>query len=136
MSSPSIKWIAAFAVAVMFSLAPLALAQKLQCASVTALLDKTSAAPGEFVYATASVTNCGKGSVRYTVQFEVTDSCGYSQIVAAEPLRLKGSETLPKSVSFPAPTCDATVTVKVIDSDGSVLAHNSAGLTISTTTTP
>ena len=143
MLRPSVKLIAAIAIAVTFSLAPLALAQKpAPCANATLGLTRTVINPdgstaqlainsgdvvnsNDEVVAAALVTNCGK-SAKFTVQYVVTDSCGNRfdlPVTTLMRLREGGSDKALATLLAGQTSClngSVTVTANVMMSDGKV----------------
>lgn len=149
MSRLSIKWIAAAVVAMTFSLAPLALAQKsVPCATAALTLsrnsDKTAVGIGDLVNAneaidtTGVVTNCGKSMERFTVELIITDSNGNPTTIASASFRLKGGATAQALGNFIAgdflgansTSGTITVTGRILSSDGAVLATQSTSFTV------
>ena len=149
MSRLSNKWIVAIAVAVMFSLAPMALAQKggQSCATADLKLartDKSAVTMGETVDANEAldasgiVTSCSKAAEKFTAEAIVTDSTGIPTTVASATFKLRGGATAQAIGNFiagdflAAGSTSGTVTVtgRILSSDGNVVDSKSISFTV------
>ena len=90
------------------------------CADLSASASPGIVAPGDPESISGSVTNCSGLTETITIGIRVAGPCGFASLRRFQ-LTLSPGQTLDRSVTFPAPSCEGLYTWRVTASKGVLL---------------